>query len=135
MSRRVWVCVGLLAVFALAGCRADSGGVEDVTVQVLVTPDPPRIGPGLIVVTLRDLEGRVVSGATVSVEGNMNHAGMVPVLAEAAEVEPGRYEAPLEFTMGGDWFILAQVDLPDGRSFVHQMDVPGVDAVCGTPVP
>ena len=135
MSRGVWVSLGILAVFALAGCRGDSGGVEDVVVQVEVTPDPPFIGPAVVVVTLSDLEGQAISGATVSLEGNMNHAGMVPVLADAAEVGPGRYEAALEFTMGGDWFILAQVTLPDGRSFEHQVDVPGVDVFCGTPAP
>jgi hypothetical protein len=106
-----------------------------VVVDLQVTPDPPHIGPATVVVTLNDAQGQPIAGAEMSLEGNMNHAGMVPVLAEASEVSPGRYEATLEFTMGGDWFILVQAALPDGRALEHQVDVPGVDALCGTPAP
>jgi hypothetical protein len=61
---------------------------------------------------------------------------MVPVVAQAREVSPGHYEADLEFTMGGDWFILVRADLPDGRSLERSVDVPAVDAICGdTPTP
>jgi hypothetical protein len=41
-------------------------------------------------------------------------------------VSPGTYEAPLELTMGGDWFLLIDATLPDGGSFHRQMDLPGV---------
>jgi hypothetical protein len=89
-----------------------------------------------LTVDLRDAAGEPITGATVEVEGNMNHAGMVPVLSEAQEVSPGHYQADLEFTMGGDWFILVRAQLPDGRSLERQVDVPGVDLVCGeTPSP
>ena len=66
----------------------------------------------------------------------MNHAGMVPVFADAVEIAPGRYRADLEFTMSGDWFILVRADLPDGRSMERKIDVPGVDTICAeTPTP
>jgi hypothetical protein len=61
---------------------------------------------------------------------------MVPVFATASEVTPGEYRAELEFTMGGDWFILVRADLPDGRSMERMVEVPGVDTICGeTPSP
>jgi hypothetical protein len=56
----------------------------------------------------------------------MNHAGMRPVFADAKEVEPGKYEATLELTMGGDWFVLITGTLPDGRKLHRKVDVPGV---------
>jgi hypothetical protein len=66
----------------------------------------------------------------------MSHAGMVPVLALARETTPGRYQAELELTMVGDWFMLVRADLPDGRSMERKIDVPGVDEICGdTPEP
>jgi hypothetical protein len=72
----------------------------------------------------------------MQLEGNMSHAGMVPVFAQAVETEAGQYEADLEFTMAGDWFILVQADLPDGRSMEHKVDLPGVDVFCSdTPSP
>jgi hypothetical protein len=85
---------------------------------------------------LRDAYDRPIVGARVELEGNMSHAGMVPVFAQATEIEPGLYQADLEFTMGGDWFILVRADLPDGRSMERQMDVPAVDSMYGdTPAP
>ncbi len=87
-------------------------------------------------VTLTGDDGQPLTGAQVELEGNMTHAGMVPVLATAAEVEPGQYRAELEFTMGGDWFILVRATLADGRSLEEQVDVPGVGDVCiVTPAP
>jgi len=56
----------------------------------------------------------------------MSHAGMQPVFADAREVEAGRYQASLELTMGGDWFIIVSGTLPDGRKLEHQAPLPGV---------
>ena len=128
---------GLLLLFLLlAGCSRGVGDLPDVAVDLFVEPSPPRIGPVTVTVALRDAGGQPITGASVDLEGNMNHAGMVPVFADAVEVAPGRYQADLEFTMGGDWFILVRADLPDGRSMERQIDVPGVDAICGdTPTP
>lgn len=59
--------------------------------------------------------GDGVSGASITVTGDMTHAGMVPVLRTAVEQEPGRYlAADFEFDMGGDWFVTADITLPDG---------------------
>jgi hypothetical protein len=79
-----------------------------------------------VVVTLTGEGGEPVKGATLELEGNMNHAGMKPVFAEAREVKDGRYEADLEFTMGGDWFILVDGKLADGRKLRRKVDVKGV---------
>jgi hypothetical protein len=64
----------------------------------------------------------------VRLEGGMSHAGMEPVFATAREVEPGRYEAPLELTMAGDWLVLVDATLRDGRALRRQLKVPGVRA-------
>jgi hypothetical protein len=101
-----------------------------------IEPDPPQVGPATVTVNLHDAQARPIEKARVELEGNMSHAGMVPVFGQATEVAPGRYEATLEFTMGGDWFILVRADLPDGRSLERRIDVPGVDMPSGeTPVP
>jgi hypothetical protein len=125
----------LLVVVALVGCRGGTEELEDVTLDLALTPNPPYAGPAMVVVELTDVAGEAITGAKITLEGNMNHAGMVPVLAKMVEEAPGRYEATLEFTMGGDWFILVQAALSDGRSLEYKVDVPGVDAFCGTPAP
>ena len=45
----------------------------------------------------------------------MSHAGMSPSFAVANEIDPGRYQAHLEFPMAGDWVILLHVTLPGGQ--------------------
>jgi hypothetical protein len=103
---------------------------------MVVSPEPAQIGPSTVTVTLMDANGVLIENADLELEANMSHAGMVPVFASAREVAPGRYEAPLEFTMGGDWFILVRSELPDGRSLERRVDLPGVDVLCGeTPTP
>lgn len=80
-------------------------------------PAAPTIGPAVIIVHLHDETGPV-TGAVVTVTGDMTHAGMVPVISETAERAPGAYETTgFSFNMGGDWFLLAAVELADGSSF------------------
>ncbi len=56
----------------------------------------------------------------------MTHAGMAPVLAEAMEIEPGRYRAFVWLSMAGDWVVIAHVNLADGRKLDHQFEINGV---------
>ncbi len=114
------------AVALLVACgtqvpEGDASGVE-----LVFTPSPPRVGPVSVELTLTDRAGEPLRGAAVHVEGNMNHAGMVPELASAAETASGRYVAELEFTMGGDWFFVVTAVTPAGESMEHVVHVPGV---------
>jgi len=91
--------------------------------------DPaPRVGATTCTVALADAAGAPVTGATVEVEGNMNHAGMVPELADAEELGDGRYAADIEFTMGGDWFFVVTVKTQAGERVERVVEVPGVAA-------
>jgi hypothetical protein len=130
-----WI-LGLLFLLFLTSCGRGDKDLPDVAMELVVLPEPPQLGPAAIAVTLHDVGGDPISGARVTLEANMNHAGMVPVLADAVEVASGRYQANIEFTMGGDWFILVHAALPDGRSMERKIDIPAVDAICGdTPTP
>jgi YtkA-like len=130
-SRRCLKAFGALALCAglfLAGCRQSPEPHADVTVAHEVAPDPPRMGTATVTLRVADAAGRPLGGARVSLEGNMSHPGMRPVFGEARELEPGRYQGPLEFTMGGDWVVLVRVTLPDGRKIERQFDVKGVQS-------
>ncbi len=128
MSRVILGAVLLLGGLAFPGCHRGGGTDEaaDVKAGLTLQPSPPAVGMATATVTLADREGRPVRGATVKLEGNMNHAGMTPAFADATEVEPGQYRADLELTMGGDWFVLISAQLPDGRRLRRKVDVPGV---------
>lgn len=114
----------LLAALALA-CVPAPELARDVDVELAFEP-APHVGPTTCTVRLVDEAGAPLAGARLQLEGNMNHAGMVPVFGDAREVAPGVYEAPLEFTMGGDWFVVVRGTLADGRELERIHDLPGV---------
>ena len=135
-SKISWGWLGLWLILILMGCSRGAEELPDIELVVSISPQPPQIGLATVTVSLNEADGRPITGAGVELEGNMSHAGMVPVFAQALELTPGRYQAQLEFTMEGDWFLLVRVDLPDGRSMERIIDVPGVDVMCGeTPTP
>jgi hypothetical protein len=75
---------------------------------------------------LADPAAKPISGARITLEADMSHAGMAPVFEEASETEPGQYRARLKFAMAGDWVILLHVRLPGGRSLERQFNVGSV---------
>jgi hypothetical protein len=65
-----------------------------------------------------------IDGAEVEVTGDMTHAGMSPEIERAEEVEPGVYRAEgFKFSMAGDWFITAEIELPDGNKVTRTLPV------------
>lgn len=131
LTRGLRLLAAVAFAFALLGvaCRLTEP-TPDFQVQHDVSPSPPGVGrPATVSLKVIDfLSSKPVSGARIQLEGNMTHAGMTPVFAEAKEAEPGRYRATLEFTMAGDWVVLVHAALPDGRKIERQFDVKGVRA-------
>lgn len=120
------LCAGAGAF--LIGCRKTAEPAPDLVMRYDVAPQPPRVGPATITLSLSDAAGKPITGARVNLEGNMSHPGMLPVLGVAREIEAGRYQASIEFTMGGDWIVLAQASLPDGQKLEREFEVKGVHA-------
>jgi hypothetical protein len=125
------LCAGASAFITipfLTGCRKTAEQAPDLVMRHEVSPQPPRVGPATITVSLSDAAGKPITGASVNLEGNMSHPGMVPVFGAAREIEAGRYQAFIEFTMGGDWIVLVKGALPDGRKLEREFEVKGVKA-------
>ena len=76
--------------------------------------------------TLRGRDQKPVTGAHLRLEGLMSHPGMAPVSAAVVERGTGEYEAPLQFTMAGDWILIVTGELPDGMPFKKQIEISGV---------
>ncbi|MEM8530580.1 MAG: FixH family protein [Chloroflexota bacterium] len=125
---RIQHSILLAFLLFLVACSRNTGGQDltDVNIDLSINPNPPSMGASVITVTLEDLSNAPIEGATVELEGNMNHAGMAPVFSEANETAPGRYEADLDFTMGGDWFMIVRAQLSDGRTLERQIDIGNV---------
>ena len=125
MARRWLLALVAAACAAVTGCHNTTAGPA-VSVAVSIIPQPPRVGASTVTVKLSDPSAKPLTGARVSVEGDMSHPGMEPVFAKASEAEPGNYVAHLQLTMPGDWVILVQGRLADGRRIDRQVDLKGV---------
>ncbi len=87
--------------------------------RVAIIPAPEGPNGEYLTIELTDMEGSPITDAMVSLEGNMNHAGMVPVttdgVADDADGEvDGRYQVPFEFNMSGDWIVTISAMMADG---------------------
>lgn len=115
------LCLLCLFVAGFAGCQRELN--VDIKIAHEVAPQPPRIGQATITLRVSDSSGAPVKGARIKLEGNMSHAGMAPVFAEAVEVEPGRYRANMELTMAGDWVVLVHGSLAGDRKLEQQFEL------------
>lgn len=124
---RAFAALTLLVVGVVVGCRPTSSTSDaGVRVEVAFAHPPPVVGPNVFSLALDDADGHPLSAAKLEVEGDMNHAGMTPSFARVNETAPGRYTGTIEFTMGGDWFLLVSGERADHRRFRQKVNVPGV---------
>jgi hypothetical protein len=135
MSRRLLIYVALTVtiVLIMSGCGKSSQDKNDETPAINIAldfnPKPAATGDSILLITLTKDAGDPINDATVSVRGNMNHAGMVPVLGDAENApDDGVYSIPFEFTMGGDWYVVVSVTLADGTEITQEFDINGVSA-------
>ena len=72
-----------------------------------------------MLVSVKDREGKAVANpGALKVRGDMSHAGMIPVFAQAAESTNGVFSLPFEWTMAGGWIIEASLTLPNGDTAI-----------------
>lgn len=119
----VALCVCLAVV---QGCRQHSSSKDNLTVSYEVSPLPARVGDVNITIKMTDGSQKPIAGAHVKLEGNMSHAGMAPVTAEATEMGAGRYQTSMKLTMAGDWQVLVLLTLPDGREVDQEFEIKAV---------
>ena len=70
------------------------------------------VGDTTLTVRVSDKQGNPLADpGTLSLRGDMDHAGMIPVLAEAEGAVDGVFKVPFEWTMGGSWIVEASLAL------------------------
>ena len=124
MFKRFTILLSLLLVLGLAACggRASQQADGSTDYQLSLNPMSTAVGETVLMLTLNDNEGQPINDANLSIKGDMNHAGMQPVLAEASQATNGVYSVPFEWTMGGDWVVTVDVTLADGTTFSQRFD-------------
>ena len=117
------VLFGAALLLGACGGRA-SQQPGDADGMIDLDADSLAVGQTVLTVWVTDENGEAVDDATVNVRGDMNHAGMVPVLAEAVTGgENGVYRLPFEWTMGGAWIVTVEAVLADGETVSQQFNV------------
>ena len=124
MSKIRWILPFLLIGLVLAGCRQQTQSATDASLDIALRLDPEAatVGDATLIVTVKDSSGNPVNDAKVSARGDMNHAGMVPVIKDAASSKDGEYTIPFEWTMAGDWTVEVTVELKDGTKVSKTFD-------------
>ena len=119
----------LVSILTLVGCRqTNEVTAENVVIDVALSDEMAMVGDATLLVTVTDEEDNPINDATVSVRGDMTHAGMVPVIPDpVTTAEEGVYSIPFEFTMGGDWIITVDVTLANDEIASVTYEVDGVE--------
>ncbi len=106
----------LLLLGVVAGCRQSSEqGTAVLTIELIAPLNPSLANDREMSLRVTDEAGQPVNDAILDIKGDMTHAGMVPVLANARNGVGGVYTTPFVWTMTGDWIVTARATLPDGR--------------------
>ncbi len=122
---RVFLLIVLLGV--LGACSRGSTTDDSAYTMTLSTqPSALKMGPAQVTVTILDPQSSPVTGATVSLEGTMSHAGMMPANADTTEVRPGEYQGTLDLSMGGEWLVQVTAKLPDGKTIERTLPLGNV---------
>lgn len=106
-----------LAALALVGCRQQAPA-DTASLKIVLDTSAASLAVGetTLIITIHNADNAPVSDAKVAVRGDMNHAGMVPVLRDVEGGQEGHYEVPFEWTMGGDWIVDITATLPNGNA-------------------
>ncbi len=113
----------LLLSLLLGACGQQSAPTAtpvNVDMSVRVEPEPLAVGEAMLIVSLKDVSGSSINGATIQARGDMDHEGMVPVVGEVGESTNGEYHVPFEWTMGGGWFVTITAQLPDNGGEISE---------------
>lgn len=119
----------LLLLPMLIACGSGEEASSSPAVQITLLPSQ---NANELQVQLRNPAQAPITDATVVLEGNMNHAGMVPVLTdpvhdEADGATDGIYRLPFQFSMLGDWIVTVTATLADGSEATKDVEVTVTD--------
>jgi hypothetical protein len=114
----------LLVAALLAGACGAPSSTDDVSSSWTLDPSTPTSRePMHLVLALRNRAGQPVRGAKLQMAAHMAQPGMAPLVTDAAEDAPGSYTATFQFTMSGDWTVVASGTLADGRRITRSAEL------------
>jgi hypothetical protein len=114
----------LTTLLAAGACRPAAPSPE---ANWTIAPDHPSVGDRARVrLTLRTRAQAPVSGARLRLEAQMTHPGMPAMVVPMTEPSAGVYDAVVQFSMRGNWVLVASGELADGTHVTKDLAVTGV---------
>ena len=105
-----WLVIPLLL---LSACRQQQPTSADI--ELKLSASALRVGEATLTLSVFDAAGNAIgSPGALSLRGDMDHAGMAPVLVTVDKAADGVFNAPFEWTMAGDWIVEASLQLESG---------------------
>ncbi len=115
------VVIILALILIAAGCRQQQLSSSDVKLDV--SASDLRVGETTLLVHVHDKDGNSIEKpGSITVRADMNHAGMLPVFAEAENSLNGVFTLPFEWTMAGGWIVEASLTLESGEIVTQTFD-------------
>lgn len=103
----------ILPLLLLIACRQQPPAGADL--QLELSASDLQVGEATLTLSVLDASGNAVgSPGALSLRGDMDHAGMAPVLVTVDKAVDGIFSAPFEWTMAGDWIVEASLKLESG---------------------
>lgn len=114
MKQFARITLFMMVLVLVVACRQQTLSVENINMDVTVTDS--LVGETTLIVAVTDSDGNAIENpGTLSVRGDMDHAGMVPVLRDVSESMDGVFTVPFEWTMGGAWTVEITLTLGNGE--------------------
>ncbi len=134
---RIFLFICLLVV--CTACRQEQKLTAS-DVQLDLTVSDLLVGETTLLLSVTDKQGKAIAEpGTLELRGDMDHAGMTPVLAESETAVDGRFSVPFEWTMGGSWTVDATLSLPGGavakQTFRYEVMSEAEDGMADMPMP
>jgi nitrogen fixation protein FixH len=93
----------MIALAASDSMGMSSKATSGLTVSASLKPTPPKQGPAVITVTVKDHAGMPVKGAKVKIASNMPSMSMTGPAVVAHETAPGTYSAKENLNFATMW--------------------------------
>lgn len=106
---------GIMLFSAIMGFNILSSSPKNKQISLTTVPNPPSLGPTILIILVKDKKGNAVKNATVSFDLNMTTMNMGIQRGTATSQSDGSYAATGRLTMRGPWRVSIIVAMPDGN--------------------
>ena len=124
MFKQRLMILTLLLLALVAGCRQEAPPpAAEANTVITFAVENSTMGEDILLIAVMDDKLDPVTVNKLKVRGDMDHAGMVPVIVEAGGSADGQFEVPIEWTMGGDWIVEIMAELANGQTVSETFNI------------